>query len=90
MFAGREEGTRHADKIRHSLCPDRGHDARNGYSRGGVMTQVTYEIRTLRNTPVYRYDNEHRAKEELARAAKRIGTKLRLVKITQTEEEIKL
>ena len=54
------------------------------------MAQVTYEIRTLRDTPVYRYDNEHRAKEELARAAKRIGTKLRLIKITQVEEEINL
>ena len=50
--------------------------------------QVTYEIRTMRNTPVYRYDNEFRAKEELAKATKRIGTKLRLVKITQVEEDI--
>ena len=49
---------------------------------------VTYEIRTTRNTPVYRFDNEVRAKEELAKAAKRIGTKLRLVKVTTTEEEV--
>lgn len=54
------------------------------------MAQVTYEIRTLRDTPVYRYDNEYRAKEELVRATKRIGTKLRLIKITQVEEEINL
>ena len=49
---------------------------------------VTYEIRTTRNTPVYRFDNEYRAKDELAKAAKRIGTKLRLVKITRVEEEL--
>ena len=49
---------------------------------------VTYEIRTTRNTPVYRFDNEHRAKDELAKATKRIGTKLRLVKITRVEEEV--
>ena len=49
---------------------------------------VSYEIRTMRDTPVYRFDNEYRAKEELAKATKRIGTKLRLVRITQIEEEI--
>lgn len=49
---------------------------------------VTYEIRTVRNTPVYSFDNEYRAKDELAKAAKRIGTKLRLVKITRVEEEL--
>ena len=49
---------------------------------------ITYEIRTSRNTPVYRFDNEYRAKEELAKATKRIGTKLRLVRLTQIEEEI--
>lgn len=49
---------------------------------------VTYEIRTVRDTPVYRFDNEGRAKDELAKAAKRIGTKLRLVKVTTTEEEV--
>ena len=49
---------------------------------------VSYEIRTMRDTPVYRFDNEYRAKEELAKATKRIGTKLRLIKITQIEEEV--
>lgn len=49
---------------------------------------VSYEIRTMRDTPVYRFDNEYRAKEELAKATKRIGTKLRLVRITQIEEEV--
>lgn len=49
---------------------------------------VSYEIRTMRDTPVYRFDSEQRAKEELVKATKRIGTKLRLVKITLTEEEV--
>ena len=49
---------------------------------------VSYEIRTMRDTPVYRFDNEYRAKEELTKATKRIGTKLRLIKITQIEEEV--
>lgn len=52
------------------------------------MSHITYEIRTVRNTPVYRFDNEYRAKDELAKAAKRIGTKLRLVRVTTIEEEI--
>ena len=49
---------------------------------------VSYEIRTMRDTPVYRFDNEYRAKEELTKATKRIGTKLRLIKITQIEEVV--
>lgn len=49
---------------------------------------VTYEIRTTRNTPVYRFDNEYRAKDELTKATKRIGNKLRLVRVTTIEEEI--
>ena len=51
------------------------------------MTE-TYEIRTVRNTPVYSYDNEQRAREEMVKAAKRIGTQLRLGKITRVEEEM--
>ena len=51
------------------------------------MTE-TYEIRTVRNTPVYSYDNEQRAREEMAKASKRIGTQLRLVRITRVEEEM--
>lgn len=52
------------------------------------MSHITYEIRTVRNTPVYRFDNESRAKDELTKATKRIGTKLRLVRVTTIEEEI--
>lgn len=49
---------------------------------------VSYEIRTMRDTPVYAFDSEFRAKEELAKATKRVGTKLRLIRITRVEEEI--
>lgn len=49
---------------------------------------VTYEIRTVRNTPVYAYDNEARAREELAKARKRVTSNLKLVKITRVEEEL--
>lgn len=50
--------------------------------------QVTYEIRTARGTPVYVFDNEHRAKTELAAARKRSSPTLRLVKVTRTEEDM--
>lgn len=49
---------------------------------------VSYQIRTVRNTPVYAYDSLIRAKEEMLRAEKRIGCKLKIVKVTQTEEVI--
>jgi len=49
---------------------------------------VSYELRTVRDTPVYSFDNEMRAREEQIKASKRIGTKLKLVKIIKTEEEI--
>lgn len=49
---------------------------------------TTYEIRTVRNTPVHVFDNEHRARAERAEAEKRIKTKLKLVKVTRVEEEL--
>ena len=52
------------------------------------MTNTTYELRTVRDTPVYSFDNETRAREEMRKATKRIGTKLRLIKITRVEEEL--
>ena len=52
------------------------------------MAHVTYEIRTSRGAAVFRFDNEARARQELAAAARRIGVKLRLVRITQIEEEL--
>lgn len=49
----------------------------------------TYEIRSIRgNRPVFAFDDEVRARAELARAEKRIGTKLALVKIIRFEERI--
>lgn len=52
------------------------------------MTNTTYELRTVRDTPVYSFDNETRAREEMHKATKRIGTKLRLIRITRVEEEL--
>lgn len=48
---------------------------------------VTYEIRTIRNTPVHAYDNEQRARQALREARQRVGG-LRLFKVTRSEEEI--
>ena len=50
--------------------------------------KISYELRTYRDTRVFAFDCLSRAKQEMARAEKRIGTKLRLVKIIQTEEDI--
>ena len=47
---------------------------------------VTYEIRTSRNARVFAYDSLARAKEERIRAEKRIGCKMRIIKITHMEE----
>lgn len=52
------------------------------------MTNTTYELRTVRDTPVYSFDNETRAREEMRQHTKRIGTKLRLIRITRVEEEL--
>lgn len=52
------------------------------------MTRVSYEIRTHANAPVFSFDNEHRAKQELANAEKRLGTRLRLVEISRIERDI--
>lgn len=49
---------------------------------------VSYQIRTVRNTPVYAYDSLARAQEEKLRAEQRAGCKMKLVKVTQTEEAI--
>lgn len=49
---------------------------------------VSYQIRTVRNTPVYSYDSLDRAKEEMLKAEQRIGCKMKLVKVTQIEEVV--
>ena len=49
---------------------------------------VSYQIRTVRNTPVYSYDSLARAREEMQKAEARIGCKMKLVKVVQTEEVI--
>lgn len=49
---------------------------------------VTYEVRTVRGTPVFRADTIEGAKREIDRARKRVGTNFYLFKITTTEEEV--
>lgn len=49
---------------------------------------TTYELRTIRNTPVFSYDSEMRAREEMHKEEKRRGLKLRLIRITRVEEEL--
>lgn len=55
---------------------------------GDVMSNPTYEIRSVRGTPVYAFDNETRARDAWRQAEKRIGGKLRLFKVIKTEEEL--
>lgn len=49
---------------------------------------VSYHIRTVRNAPVFAFDNLTRAREEMLKAQKRIGCKLRIVKVTHVEEVV--
>lgn len=49
---------------------------------------ITYEIRTSRNVPVFAYDNLGRAKIGLKDAEKRVGIKMRLYEIVRTERDI--
>ena len=49
---------------------------------------VSYELRTVRrNSPVYVFDDEARAKQERERASRK-GIPLNLVKVTRLEEVI--
>lgn len=52
------------------------------------MTQVSYQIRTVRDKPIFAYDNLLRAQEEKLKAEKRVGCKMKIVKVTHIEEEI--
>ena len=46
----------------------------------------TFEIRTIRGTPVLSFDNEQRARRVMAERQKKIGAKMLLVRVTQQEE----
>lgn len=48
--------------------------------------QVSYEIRTMRGTPVQIFDNEKRARSEMLQKEKRVGVKMQLFKIVRVEE----
>lgn len=50
------------------------------------MNHVTYQVRTLRDTPVYSFDSLLRAREEKLRSEQRVGCKMKLVRITHIEE----
>ena len=52
------------------------------------MNHVTYQVRTIRGTPVYSFDSFLRAQEEKLNAEKRVGCKMKLVRITRIEEEV--
>lgn len=49
---------------------------------------VSYQIRTVRNTPVYAFDSLGRAQEEMLKAQERVGCKMKIVKVTQIEEVV--
>lgn len=47
---------------------------------------VSYQIRTVRGKPVFAYDSLIRAQEEKAKAEKRIGCRMQIVRVTYQEE----
>lgn len=50
------------------------------------MSQVSYQIRTVRGKPVFAYDSLQRAKDEKTKAEKRIGCRMQIVRVTYVEE----
>ena len=48
--------------------------------------RTSFEIRTMRDARVFCYDSLARAREEALAAEKRIGVKMKIVKVTQVEE----
>ena len=48
----------------------------------------TYEIRTMRGTPVYTFDDEHRARKAMLEKEKKVGVKMQLYRIIRTEEKV--
>lgn len=50
--------------------------------------KISYEVRTVRGTPVFRADTIEGAKRELERSRKRVGIEFRLFRIIETEEEV--
>jgi hypothetical protein len=52
------------------------------------MMNVSYQIRTVRDRPIFAYDSLARAQEERLKAEQRIGCKMKIVKVTHIEEEV--
>lgn len=50
------------------------------------MSQVSYQIRTVRGKPVFSYDSLSRAKEERRKAEQRVGCRMQIVRVTYHEE----
>ena len=50
----------------------------------------TYEIRNLRNKPLFAFDNIERAKTEVRAIEKRLSIKVRLIEVMRVEREIEL
>lgn len=46
----------------------------------------TFEIRTIRGTPVLSFDNEQRARQVMIERERKVGSKMVLVRVTQLEE----
>ena len=50
--------------------------------------KTTYEVRTVRGTPVFRADTIEGAKREIERSRKRVGIDFKLFRSIETEEEV--
>lgn len=49
---------------------------------------ISYQIRTVRDKPIFAYDNLPCAQEEKLKAEQRVGCKMKIVKITHIEEVV--
>jgi hypothetical protein len=52
------------------------------------MMNVSYQIRTMRNRPVFSYETLEKAKQGKAEAEKRVGIPMQIYRITFQEELI--
>jgi hypothetical protein len=48
--------------------------------------RISYELRTMRDARIFSYDNLARAKDARGEAEKKVGVKMKIVKITHMEE----
>lgn len=62
------------------------HGQDQAITKKGKTMNVSYQIRTVRGKAVFSYDNLERAKEGREQAEKRIGCKMKIVRVTYQEE----